>query len=361
MSVLDPFFSAAGFMLRRKSPHQPMTDPVEPRILVIRRNRLGDMICTLPLLHALRRHFPKAHLAVACDAAGAPIAGACAAVNEVIVLRPRRRWFSLLKNAARLQGFDWVIAAKGGFDRRLARLTRLTQGAIRIGFEPERRAPSKSYTDPVAPPEDGQEHQVETLLRLLQPLGVVGRTIQTAQLTLTVPAEARSFARALLAGPPLSGPRRFMLVNLSSTVRLKFGREDFAALAARVLAGSDLSVGFVAAPADQEQARELAAGCGSERVAALATPGPLELAALLEEAVVLVTPEGGAAHLAAAVGAPALILWSEGPFNKWRSRGENHVFVLPKPGERGLPLERVWGALQPLLAGGSRPRKFYVE
>ena len=88
----------------------------------------------------------------------------------------------------------------------------------------------------------------------------------------------------------------------------------------------------------------------SERVVAMTTPGPLDLAALLQGAVCLFTPEGGAAHLAAAVGTPTLVLWSEGPFKKWHSRGANHAFVHAREGEQAVPLERVWEALQPFLA-----------
>jgi ADP-heptose:LPS heptosyltransferase len=75
----------------------------------------------------------------------------------------------------------------------------------------------------------------------------------------------------------------------------------------------------------------------------------MELAALLEKAFLLFTPEGGAAHLAAAMGTPALILWSEGPFKKWRSLGRRHSYVLAEPVEQFIPLDRVWNALQPLL------------
>ena len=320
-----------------------------PRILVIRRNRMGDMIYTLPLLHALRRHYPQAHLAVACDPAGAPIARACDAVNEVIVLQ--KSWvpgLAVLKNAAQLQGFDWVIAAKGGFDRRLATLSRLTNATLRIGFARNQNNAS-SYTDPVALPENPfDEHQIETLLRLLKPLGVMTVNKFAVDLSLTVPEAARAFAAPILAKPALY---RFMLINLSSTARLKFRQRDFVALALKVLEATDLSVAFVAAPADQAKAAEMAAQMKSDRVVAVATPGPMELAALLEKAVCLFTPEGGAAHLAASVEAPAVVLWSEGPFKKWHSRAANHVFVQAEPGEKNVPLERVWAALGPLLPG----------
>ena len=35
----------------------------EPKILIVRRDNIGDLICTTPLISALRRRYPRAHLA----------------------------------------------------------------------------------------------------------------------------------------------------------------------------------------------------------------------------------------------------------------------------------------------------------
>lgn len=35
----------------------------EPKILIIRRDNIGDLVCTTPLFSALRQHYPNAHLA----------------------------------------------------------------------------------------------------------------------------------------------------------------------------------------------------------------------------------------------------------------------------------------------------------
>ena len=163
----------SGWLGRGEPRFRPRKNPEVPRILVIRRNRMGDMICTLPLLQALRRHYPQAHLAVACDAPGQPIADACDAVDQTILLVPGRMLpFTMWRNVRRVRGFDWVIAAKGGYDRRLAKLTRRSRGALRVGFAPKAGARVPGYTDSVAPSADRQEHQVETLLRLMEAFGV---------------------------------------------------------------------------------------------------------------------------------------------------------------------------------------------
>ncbi len=351
--------SLSGFILNRVASlltlhrtQQPRRNASDPRILVIRRNRMGDMIYTLPLLHTLRRHFPKAHISVACDPPGEPIALACPAVNDVIVLA--HGWNPIqasFKNAWHLQNYDWVIAAKGGYDSRLARLVRLTNAAIRIGFVRDIKQPSPHYTDPVAlPAESEEEHQIETLLRLLQPLGLAKVTAFAVNLTLEVPVSARAFAEEIFSKPPFTTSSHYMLINISSTAKLKFREEDFISLSKRILNLTDLAIGLVAAPQDQQKAREIAMCMGSKRIDAIETPGAMELAALIEEADFLLTPEGGAAHLAAAMKRPALVMWSEGPFVKWRSRHERHAFVQPFPHEETIPLERVWDAMQPFLA-----------
>jgi heptosyltransferase III len=322
-----------------------------PRILCLTRGGTGDMLDTLPLFHALRRHFPRGHLAVACDPRGSPIAQACEVVNDVIELNPNwNSWLAALKNAWRLQDYDWVIAAKSDIDLRMARLTRLTNATIRIGFERPTQRRSTYYTDPVAlPAEPNEEHRIDTLLRLLKPLGLVKQTGLTVDLSLCVPNAARALAAEIMAQPPFDPSRRLVMINLSSTVKVKFHEEDFIALAGRLLSSTDFTVALVAAPADQPKAFEIAACMGSKRITSVETSEPLDLAALLANAAVLITPESEAAHLAAAVGTPAVILWSEGNFKKKHSRGRRHVFVHAESGEKTIPVERVWQTLQPFL------------
>jgi heptosyltransferase-3 len=352
MSLMRASCDLVVASLRLPRRYESRPNPSDPRILVIRRDRLGDMIHALPLLHALRRHYPKAHLSVACDPPGEAIAQACPAVNEVIVLEPDwNPWQTLVKNAERLQEHDWVLAAKAGFDRPLAMLTRLTGAAIRIGFERRADRASAYYTDPVALPQNPQEeHEIETLLRLLQPLGLLKPMEYTIKLDLRVPEASRAFAAEVLGRPPFAPSGRFILINFSSSVRVKFREEDFIGLMKLLLGTTDLAIGLVAAPADQTKADEIATCMASNRIIALATPGVLDLAALLEQALCLLTPEGGAARLAAAMDLPALVLGSEGPREKGYPRKTRQAFVHPEPGEKSIPLERVWQTLQPFLS-----------
>jgi ADP-heptose:LPS heptosyltransferase len=335
------FARALAASLRLAQRRSPRADCDDPRVLIIRRNRMGDMICTLPLIRALRRQYPKARVTVACDAAGVPIAEACSAIDHVIPLeRGWYLWTMPLQRPHEWQDFDWVIAAKAGFDRRLASLGRLSNAARRIGYGDATAA--DFYTDPVPVSADmWSMHQIEATLQLLAPLGIAPPADPVADLRLDLPASAVAFADAL--APSWQG-RALVLINISSTGPLRFRDEDFAALAAELSSRADLAVAFVGLPADLPRAEQMA-GRSAGRARVIATPGSLELAALVARAQSLVTGEGGAAHLAAATGTPAVVLWSDAPFEKWYSRGKNHVFVRAEPGEETIPVAGVREAL----------------
>jgi ADP-heptose:LPS heptosyltransferase len=297
----------------------------------------------------MRRHFPQAHLTVACDPAGAAIAQASDVVNDVMVLKQSwSTWLAALRNAGPMQNYDWALVARGDFDRRLALMARLSNAEVRVGFDRRTRSPSVYFTDPLPLPES-EEHRVDTLLRLLKPLGMVRPTGLSVDPTLRVPAVARVFATEVMNQPPFNLYPHFLLINLTRNPALKFREENFIELIGRLINSTQFVIGLVAAPEDQGVAFEIASCMGSDRIASVEAPGIIDLASLLEHATFLITPEGDIAHLAGAVGTPTLVLWHGRHFQLRHSRGPRHAFVHAEPGEATIPVERVWQALLPYL------------
>jgi heptosyltransferase III len=58
------------------------------RILAIRNDGIGDLVLTMPALAAVRRHFPKSHLAALVSPATAPLMAACREIDEVLIDDP---------------------------------------------------------------------------------------------------------------------------------------------------------------------------------------------------------------------------------------------------------------------------------
>src|SRR5688572_5504848 len=141
------------------------------RILVIRRDNIGDLVCATPLLAALRERYPQAHIAALVNSYNAGVLAGNPDLDAVHVytkLKHRRREESLIGTVfARLrllrelkkQAFDHVILAKSGFDRHgLALARRIKPGNI-IGFGKDERI------EPTL-------HEVEAMMRLGARLGV---------------------------------------------------------------------------------------------------------------------------------------------------------------------------------------------
>ncbi|PTY04170.1 hypothetical protein DB346_05125 [Verrucomicrobia bacterium LW23] len=353
------------------SPWQPGG---RPRILILRRNRMGDMLCAYPLVRAVRTAFPGAVIHIACDAMAAPVARACPHADGVVQLSPGlHRWHMAVRNAPRLQGYDAAIAVKGGFDLVLALLLRITNAPIRIGFAPKASATDPAPTGPASlpapvadfythtlPPPPWGEHQMETCLRLAAPLLHIAQPQAPALELPSGPAPQRmDLAEAIRNSAPAINaevdawaanalgaispdlavacgsaerPRLpLALVNISSTAPLKWTDAQLAELARRLAAELGLHTALVFAPADASRAAAIAAAArpgaaagtaASPAVTALATPTPLHLAAVLRRSAFLFSPEGGAGHLASFTGTPLVLLWSEGPYEKWHARAE---------------------------------------
>lgn len=142
------------------------------RVLIVRLRLIGDVVFTTPVIGALRRAWPQAHLAYLIEPAAAPVVQHHPDLNEVIVA-PRTRGWRRLRDDLRLggrlrrDGYDVVLDLHSG--PRASWLTWLTGAPRRIGFDVQGR--HWPYTDIVARPRDLRpRHSVENQWDLLAPL-----------------------------------------------------------------------------------------------------------------------------------------------------------------------------------------------
>lgn len=310
------------------------------RILIIRRNRIGDMICAVPVFKALRRAFPSSLIRVLCDPTGAPIARVSGAADEVCILEPGwNRWHALWKNRRWFKGFDVVIGIKGGFESRLAWMIKCSGAPMRIGFERPFVRRSFFYSHPLPPPPQ-DEHQIETCLRLLEPLGMRDVPVD---LSLQWPPEALAYAERVVVEHCVNEDNPLFVINISSTQGVVWPQERFVELAAKLADECHAAVAIAHAPRDKDTASAMARRLGRPHCFELDTPDILHLGAILSRAAVLITPEGGAAHLAAAAGVSAIVLWkSGGTIGKWQSRSNRHIHLMPPQGLESLTVGEVF-------------------
>ena len=166
---------------------------------------------------------------------------------------------------------------------------------------------------------------------------------------LHLPEHINQFVAATMKETPFSLGKGHMFLNLSSSSQLKFSEKDLITLGGQLLSATPFSIIVVAHPKDAKFAAEVGLVLNSDRICVIEPLAPLEFAGLLETAVFLLTVEDEAAHLAAATGTPALVIWPEGPFDHTHSRSAKHVMIRLGPKEKTIPLERAWRGVHTLL------------
>src|SRR4029453_17963507 len=92
---------------------------IPTKILLIRLRLIGDVVFTTPLIGALKRAFPEAHLAYIVEREAVPSVERNPQIDELIVVEKSRGWRRIREDAKlalrlRRTRFDLVLDLHGG-------------------------------------------------------------------------------------------------------------------------------------------------------------------------------------------------------------------------------------------------------
>ena len=112
-----------------------MNLPASPRICIVLLSAVGDVVHALPLVCAIKRHRPKAHITWLLQEAGAALIQGHPAVDEILVFQRKAGLAGFIKMGMELsqRPFDLVLDLQCYFKATL--LTALCQAPIKIGFD----------------------------------------------------------------------------------------------------------------------------------------------------------------------------------------------------------------------------------
>ena len=312
------------------------------KILFIRRDNIGDLICTTPALRAVRGAFPHARIGVLANTYNADALLGNPDVDDVFVYEKakhaggRSSVSTWARNASLLGGiraarYEWAIGC-GSASPRLARYVRMTGAVRRVGFTVGSGGGwFRPYTDALPEP-DGSLHEVERTFRLLAPLGIAG---DPPPMRLVPDAACVDAARVALGKAPGDGAGPLVAFHISSRrPENRWPAERFVALGKVLLAqgarilllwspGSETNVFH---PGDDGKAEAIRRDLG-EGVLSFPTVRLRELIAALSEADIVVCGDGGAMHAAAALGKPLVVIWGRTDPARWRPWGTPHVLL----------------------------------
>lgn len=293
------------------------------KFLIIRRDNIGDLLCTTPLITALRRRYPDAWIGVLTNSYAAPALANNPDIDETLVyekgkhlpsfgarLKALARRVALIARLRRMRIDVALLPASG--DQRSAERFAALSGAARV----IRANDASSHGS----------HEVEMSFRCATALGIDG---PPPAMTLVAPPVSTA------AVPIGSGP----LIGLHISARKvpqRWPVERFAELAQRLhtetgarflLFWAPGAANDPKHPGDDEKAADLLARMNGLPVAAMPTHGLSELIAGLALCDTVICSDGGAMHIAAALGKPIVGFFGNSDAARWRPWGVPHELL----------------------------------
>jgi heptosyltransferase-2 len=300
-----------------------VADATDVRRVVVRAPTwLGDVVMALPALRDLRRHFERAHFAVACPAPLTPVIAALPGVDAIVPLDGRVRFGGLRPSEADLARlrdgrFDLAILLTNSFRSAWT----LSQAGVpeRWGYRAEFR--SALLTRAVRRPWRGlgETHHARYYLALLERLGLSTGPLEAR---LMVPPAARARGRAALerAGlPPTPCPLVGIAPGAANSHAKRWPPDRMAGLVQRLASLGIRSV-LLGSAGDRPAARELESSLAASAAPSGGDPAmpPIDLVGatdldllmgVVAQCDAFVSNDSGAMHLAAAIGVPVAAIF----------------------------------------------------
>ncbi|RMF34333.1 MAG: lipopolysaccharide heptosyltransferase family protein [Chlorobiota bacterium] len=279
-----------------------------PRILLLRQDRIDDVLCSTPILDMLRRAFPHAQMDIVLSH------------NNIALADVVRHWcdhvwcyaktvasFLHLRRMLRRMHYDVVVDLMDNPSTTSTLLLGATNAPFRFGIFKEN---AWAYTHCVPLLDRSRYHYVERIAQLLLPFGI---DPAAAELDLRYPLSQSDITRAACDLGLLEHPERcgFVFIHTSTRhhpLQWEWGRyrelvqmihEQFPSLA--------VGIGGTSDDADAISAIAMQSGAF-----VLPTLPFHRYAAMLYYARLLITPDTSIVHAAAALKVPAVVLFHRG-------------------------------------------------
>jgi ADP-heptose:LPS heptosyltransferase len=295
-----------------------------PKILVIRRRYLGDIVLLGSFLKNLRLHWPGARIQVLVQPAYAEVLALNPDVDGAVAMPDRAlAWPAFVRNLRRA-GHTHVF----NFDNteRTALVARLTGAPFRLGLHHGgyRLKLRRLYTHAVNDPNDRHESQPFSEYYLCT-LAAAGIPIATREIRLVPREKDLAFYRGIVGA---GGPVLLLHPGSRSSCRI-WPAERFGEICDRVQDELGAQVVLVGGPGDNALIEAIRAHARSHVLALPAPPAVAGFAALARLARVVLCHDSGPMHVAAAVGTPVVALYGSQNATLFRPTGEGHLLLQP--------------------------------
>lgn len=277
------------------------------RIAVLRLSAIGDVVLMVPAVRALQRAFPEAKITWIIGCAAHSLLEGLSGIDFIVVDKPKS-WASFYRCYQQLKecSFDVLLAAQASLSANL--IYPLIKASIKIGFDNARaRDGHRFFVDHQI--ESRQEHLLDAFMQFAEVLGVAKTK---PSWDLSIDDEAACWAQKILMKKTLSNKRWLAINPAASKSERNWLPKRYAEIIDIAVARWGVNVVLTGGATEKDVAM-------SQAVISLTTVNCLDLtgkttlkqlASLLGEVDILLSPDTGPVHMAVAMGTPVVGLYA---------------------------------------------------
>jgi heptosyltransferase II len=280
------------------------------RILVVRTDRIGDVLLSTPVIKALRQKFPQAYISMMVAPYARDILDGNPYLDEVIVYdkdSKHKGAYGSLKFARKLKKRKFDLAIILHPTNRAHLLTFLAGIPERIGYDRKLgfllNLPKKHTK------QEGRKHEAEYNLDLLCDLGLSGRP---EDLLMPIRYDSEQHVLELFNKEGIKATDRILAVHPGASCPSKlWPLERFVQVCEKLDSRYNLKILILAGPCEMHLADKIAAHPSLQgKIINLAGKTSVsQLASMLKRCVLFISNDSGPVHIASALGTPVISIF----------------------------------------------------
>jgi predicted lipopolysaccharide heptosyltransferase III len=303
------------------------------KILVIKLAGIGDLILASPALRALRKRFPKAHIALLTISRAKELAEGSPYIDELFCLNPASknlREIVRLIRSLRRKRFDMAINLYNLFTLRGALKMVLLIYSIGARYRVGRNTDNRGFFYTIKVPDErfSDRHEVEYNLDVVQALGA---DIKDKGLEISISDKDREFVQEFLKQNGIGENDLVVGINPGAfRPSHRWSQESFARIADRLTKKYEAKILITGGPEEIELAQKIADMMKIEPIIATGEVTIKQLVSLIERCNLFISNDTGAMHIAAAMKTPLIALLGPGPLRYSPYGNKDRYIVIKK-------------------------------
>lgn len=322
------------FYLYRMLANSKATPDDHGKILIIRADRIGDMVLTTPIFKPLKERYPSAHITCMASTLSSQIIEGNPYIDSIITYDPpwfdRKKEDKIIRDYAnilrlvRTRGFDMAIDLRGNIFNFFF-LMLLAGIPQRVSFD----AAFGAFLLTCAVPYEKGKHETDYFFDIVKALG--GKQEPDPQAVLILSEEDKDYAEDFFSSKNIAQEDIVIALHPGAgknRIYKRWPEERYGALGEAIVKRYGAKIIITGSQGEINLAAGIKDQIGKNAILAAGEVCHLKhLASVLKKCSLCIGTSTGTIHVAAAVGTPVIVLCGPEDSRRWRPLGNNHLLI----------------------------------